>query len=70
MDLTLEIAVKVRPCLSVLPISMVAMPKVKPCDLCIVIAQAVARGICVRLPQEMGCIIMVFGFGGSQGGLV
>ena len=68
MDLTLEIAVKVRPCLSVLPISMVAMPKVKPCDLCIVIAQAVARGICVRFPREMGSIGIIFGFLGSQGG--
>jgi hypothetical protein len=70
MVLTLDIAVKVRPCLSVLPISIVALPKVRPCDLCIVIAQAVARGICVRFPREMGWIGIVFGFIGSQGGPV
>ena len=46
IDFTLEIAVNVKPCLSAIPISMVALCKVKPCDLCMVRAQAIHNVIC------------------------
>ena len=67
IDLTLEIVVKVKPCLSVIPISMVALCKVKPCDLCMVRAQAIRNGICLRFPLAIGVIGTILGYLMSHG---
>ena len=67
IDFTLEIAVKVKPCLSAIPISMVALCKVKPCDLCMVRAQAIRNGICLWFPLAIGVIGTILGYLMSHG---
>jgi hypothetical protein len=56
IDLTHEIFVKVKPCLSVVSISIVALSIVKPCDLCIVRAEAICNVICFLFPLTTGGI--------------
>ena len=67
IDLTLDIAVNVNPCCSLLPISTVAQSNVSPYDLCIVSAHAIFKGICLRLPLTIGVIGTSLGFWLSKG---
>ena len=53
-DITLEMAVNVRPWRSLGPMSTVALSNVIPCDLCIVKAHAIRNGICRRAPLVIG----------------
>ena len=66
-DFTLEIAMKVNPCCSLFSISIVAQSNVSPCDLCIVRAHAIFKGICLRLPLTTGVIGTSLGFAASKG---
>ena len=65
---TLDTAVKVRPCQSMFPMSIVALSSVMPCDLWIFKAHAMKSGICVRDPLVMGGIGTNLGFEGSHAG--
>ena len=67
-DLTLDIVVNIKPCLSVLPMSIVAFSSVSPYDLWIVRAHAIVMGICHRVPNVKGTIGMTFGSSAFQGG--
>lgn len=60
-DLTLETIVNARPCLSTLPISMVALFDARPLDLCMVIAHSIVSGIFLRVPKDIGTIRTVLG---------
>ena len=65
---TLDTAVKVRPCRSMFPMSIVALSSVMPCDLWILKAHAMRSGICVCEPLVMGGIGTNLGFEGFHGG--
>ena len=67
IDFTLEIALKVKPFLSMILISMVVLCKFKPCDLCMVRAQAIRNGICLRFPLKTGAIGTILGYLMSHG---
>jgi hypothetical protein len=67
IDLTPDMDVKVNPYCYVFPISIVARSKSNPCDLCIVRAHAIFRGICLRFPLITSVISTMFGFIISNG---
>jgi len=53
-DRSLEIAANVSPCRSLVPMSIVVLSNVIPCDLCIIKAHAIRSGISERVPLVMG----------------
>lgn len=67
IDFTLDMAMKVRPCCSLFPISTDAHSKVNPCDLWIVRAHAIFKGICFQFPLITGVIGTMFGLLASNG---
>ena len=67
-DRTLDMAVKVRPCRSMLSMSIVTLSSVMPCDLWIVKPHAMQSSTCVREPLVMGGIGTNLGFEESHGG--
>jgi len=67
-DLMCDIVVKVKPCRSNFPMSMVSLESVNPCDLCIVNPHDILSGICFLLPCFMGGIGIYWGLTSSHGG--